>query len=437
MNPNDDAFLSTPYPRAILHVDGDAFFTSVEQAVHPDLRGRPVITGKERGIISCASYEAKRLGIKRGVSLWDAQKICPDVVILPSDYETYSLFSKRMFEIMRRYTPDVEEYSIDEGFADITAMRAFFRCPYKEIAVRLQETVRKELDLTVSVGLSVTKSLAKIASDFRKPSGITAVDGKHIHLFLQQIPLEDIWGIGPSSQQLLKKHGLRTAYDFVQRDEKWVLKQLHKPGWEIWQELRGNSLRRVDTAIQQPPASISKSKTFSAVSSDRNIVYAKLMRNLESALIKLRRHALNTQEITLSLRNKEYIEYGLTARPPRPASTVHELSPFVLPLFNQLYRSGIDYRATTVILSRLKSDRARQYELFDDPIALERIKQLGPTIDRINHRYGKHRIFAGTGLFLRNVELNPRDEPSWRKTHLLTGETTRKRLRLPLLNMQV
>ena len=117
---NKDApFTLSSFPRAVLHVDGDAFFTSVEQSMHPALKGKPVVTGKERGIIACASYEAKALGIKRGVSLWDARKMCPELVVLPSDYETYSIYSKRMFEIMRRYTPEVEEYSIDEGFADV------------------------------------------------------------------------------------------------------------------------------------------------------------------------------------------------------------------------------------------------------------------------------------------------------------------------------
>ena len=121
------------FPHAIVHFDGDAFFTSVEQALHPDLKGRPVVTGQERGIIACASYEAKALGIKRGVALHEARRMCPDLVVLPSDYETYSLFSKRMFDIARRYTPMVEEYSIDEGFADLTGLRRVFHASMKTL----------------------------------------------------------------------------------------------------------------------------------------------------------------------------------------------------------------------------------------------------------------------------------------------------------------
>src|SRR5512145_3462178 len=133
------------WDKAILHVDADAFFASCEQAIHPELKGRPVITGKERGIVAAASYEAKARGVKRGVRLSDVKKLCPDAVILPSDYETYSLFSVRMFEILRRFSPDVEEYSIDEAFVDLTGLRRTFHGPYEEIARQMQETVESEL----------------------------------------------------------------------------------------------------------------------------------------------------------------------------------------------------------------------------------------------------------------------------------------------------
>ncbi len=129
------------FPRAIAHLDGDAFFTSVEQSLNPAYRGRPMVTGKERNIIACASYEAKALGIKRGVALHEAIRICPDLIVLPDDYETYSLVSKRMFNIMRRFTPLVEEHSIDEGFADLTGCQRVHHCSYEEIAQRMKQVV--------------------------------------------------------------------------------------------------------------------------------------------------------------------------------------------------------------------------------------------------------------------------------------------------------
>ena len=121
------------FPRAIVHIDGDAFFASCEQSRRPALQGRPVVTGKERGIAASMSYEAKARGVTRGMRLADIHKVCPEAVILPSDYETYSLLSKRFFAIVRRYTPDVEEYSIDECFADLTGLRRPLRSSYLKI----------------------------------------------------------------------------------------------------------------------------------------------------------------------------------------------------------------------------------------------------------------------------------------------------------------
>ncbi len=425
------------FPRAILHVDGDAFFTSVEQALNPDFSGKPVVTGKERGIIACASYEAKARGVKRGVSLWDARKLCPDLIVLPSDYETYSLMSKRMFEIMRRFTPDVEEYSIDEGFADITGMRSYFRKSYTDIAKELQQTVYKELDLTVSIGLSLTKSLAKIGSDYRKPAGLTVVPGNRIHEFLPKIPTSDVWGLGRNRVALLAKFGVQTAWDYVNRPEAWIRKLLHKPGAEMWQELRGNMVMPLDKELQRPEASISKTKTFSAPSDDPDFVYAKLVRNLESACIKLRRHHLRALEVQVSLRAKDYAEAAAGARLSRTFQGAHDVMPVIRELYRQLYQSGATYRATGVVLTGLSDDRQYQYSLFEDPLKIEKIRALGKTLDAIQTRFGKHTVCLGTGLYITAEPPKERDTPVWRKLHRLPGETTRKHIRLPVLNIVV
>lgn len=435
--PDIRPLMLSSFPRAIAHVDGDAFFTSVEQAVHPALRGKPVVTGKERGIIACASYEAKALGIKRGLSLWEAKKICPELAVLPSDYEAYSIFSKRMFEIMRRYTPEVEEYSIDEGFADLTGMRQVFRKSYRDIAADMQTVIHRELDLTVSVGLSLTKSLAKIGSDFHKPNGLTPVAGKHIHIFLQRVPLADVWGLGPNRVQLLQKYGLKTAWDYVCRDPEWIKRMLHKPGLEIWHELRGTAVLPVSTDAWRPVSSVSKSKTFSKASGDRDFVYAKLIRNLESAFIKLRRHQMRAGELSVSLRFKDYQQPGLSVKLNRSVTTPQDVMPIVSELFGRLYIPGGEYRATGVVLGRLDDDRKRQFDLFDDPVRIEHARRMGDLIAQVNGRYGKHRIFLGTGLHLPAGEGHDRDKPCWRKLHLIEGETERKRIRIPLLDIVV
>lgn len=426
-------FMLESFPSAILHVDGDAFFASVEQALRPELKGRPVVIGQERGIIACASYEAKALGIRRGVPLHEARAACPRLVVLPSDYETYSLYSQRMFAILRRYSPLVEEYSIDEGFADLAGMRRVFRASYPEIARRLQNTIREELDISVSAGLSLTKSLAKLASKYRKPRGFTAVRGRHIHLFLQRTPLDKVWGFGPNTVGLLVKHGLRTAYDFAVRPEAWAQQLLGKIGGELWHELRGRPIYPVNQEHQAPRASISKCKTFTAPSADRNFVQAALVRNLESAFIKLRRHRLKTGQLTVILRQRDFSQAGLEARLNRATFSDQEALPLLQALFANLFLAGAEYRATAVILGRLEEDRCEQPDLFEDRLRIEKMEQAARAVDTLNARFGKHAVSLGSGLFLRRPQKTARDELPWRKTALLPGETTRRRLGLPHL----
>jgi DNA polymerase-4 len=425
------------FPQAIAHFDGDAFFASVEQAVHPALKGRPVVTGKERGIIACASYEAKALGVKRGVPLHEAKAMCPNLVVLPSDYETYSLYSKRMFDIMRRYTPMVEEYSIDEGFVDLTGLRRLFHTSYEELAHRIQNDIQAELDITVSAGLSLSKGLAKLASKFRKPRGFTAVEGRNIHLFLERIPLDKVWGFGPNTVQLLTKQGLQTALDFVNRPEKWAQRLMGKVGREIWNELRGNSMYPVTTEEKSSYLTISKCKTFTSPSADRDFVYAKLIRNLESAFIKLRRHKLRARVLAIALRRQDFQQNGLEAALNRATASTQEAAPLVKELFDRLYYPGVSYRTTLVILGQIEADVQEQLELFEDRVRIDKMQALSRVIDDVNERFGKHTLALGSSLYLTKHRKTDRDALPWRKTELLDGENKRQRLNLPRLSMEV
>src|SRR3712207_5163375 len=219
----DDPPLSIrSFPRAIVHIDGDAFFASCEQAKNPKLQGKPVVTGKERGIAASMSYEAKARGVTRGMPIRQVRQVCPDAIILPSDYETYSLLSVRMFAIVRRYTPEVEEYSIDECFADLTGLRRPLRMSYEEMATCIKRDLDRELGFTFSVGLAPNKVLAKIASKWQKPSGLTIIPGREIHRYLAKLPIEKVWGIGEQTSAYLAKHGIRTALALARKPEAWI-----------------------------------------------------------------------------------------------------------------------------------------------------------------------------------------------------------------------
>ena len=386
------------WPRAILHVDADAFFASCEQAVNPDLRGKPVITGKERGIVAAASYEAKARGVERGMRLFEVKKVCPDAVILPSDYETYSLFSVRMFDILRRFTPDVEEYSIDEAFADLTRLRRSFHGSYAMIASQIQETMGKELGFTVSIGVSLSKVLAKIGSKWKKPHGLTMIPGMDIHLYLQKLPIEKVWGIGSNTSAYLRKFGIMTALDFARKDEEFVKERLSKPYREIWQELNGHSVYPVVTETKSSYKSISKAKTFTPPSQDEAFVFAQLAKNLEAACIKARRYKLSASRLILFLRTQDFMSAGVELLLDRPSAFPSELFGPLKEGFKTMFHSGTSYRQTGVVLAGLKPEGDVQYSLFDDTLKIEKMAQVYSALDELSAKYGKYSVHHGASL---------------------------------------
>ena len=432
----DFTFSIRSWPRAIVHIDGDAFFTSCEEAIHPELRGKALITGGERGIVACASYAAKRMGVKRGVPLQEARKICPGLIILPSDYETYSLFSRRMFAIMRRFTPDVEEYSIDEAFSDITGMRRALHSSYEEIALMMKKEIERELGITVSVGLSVTKVLAKVASKYQKPSGMTVIKGRDIAQYLKDLPVEKIWGIGPATTNYLAKLGIRTALAFAELPEKTVQKKFTKPGVEIWRELRGESVYPVTTEEKSSYASISKTKTFAPPTADADYLFAQLMRNMESACIKARRYALAPRKIVVYLKKQNFDSAGSEAALTRPCACPLEFSDVIRDLFDACYRPQDLYRATGVVLLDLVSDSTIQYTLFDNPVQAEKIKDLYDVADELGLKFGKHTLHLGSSHLIEKLGKGRRGAPTVRAQTELKGETKRRHLGLPLIHVK-
>lgn len=434
-NTNNPVFITlASYPRAIAHIDCDAFFASCEQARDPRLKGKPLVTGKERGIISCASYEAKALGIKRGLSLLDARRICPELIVLPSDYETYSIYSERVFGIIRRFTPAVEEYSIDEAYCDLTGLRRIYRSSYKDIARQIKETIHKELDITASVGLSLTKTLAKVASRHQKPDGLTAVPGYDIHNFLKGMPLERVCGFGPNTVALLNKCGISDVSGYVARPLDFADKLLGKVGRELWHELRGEPVYEVYAEKKEKYLSISKTKTFSPASKERSLVKAHLMRNLESAFIKLRRHGLAAGTLSVYLKTADFKYRGLSGELDRHSSSTLDFTEICGRMFDMVFDGGISYRATGVILTGIVPEGTDSRTLFDDPVKIKGIADISKAIDAINSNYGKYAVhIAATNPALTGRRAHPRNTIASRKCELLKGETFRKRLRIPML----
>jgi DNA polymerase-4/DNA polymerase V len=425
------------WPRAILHIDCDAFFASCEQALHPQYRGKPVITGKERGIVAAASYEAKALGIKRGVSLWDVKKICKDAIILPSDYETYSLFSKRVFAVIRRFTPIIEEYSIDEAFADITGYQRPYNTSYITIALRIKDAIESETGLTVSVGLSLSKVLAKIGSKYQKPAGFTPIPGKEIHKYLAVTPIGKIWGIGGQTMAYCKSMGIETALDYAQKDEDFIKKKFTKPHYEIWQELNGHKVYGIETEDKTTYATISKTKTFTPASDDKAYVFAQLTKNMENACIKARRHNLVAKGIIVFLRKQDYKTVGMEANFSRPTAFPSDMVKILRTLFGKIFRTKNLYRATGVVLTGLRLDEGVQMSLFEPAIRIEDMKRIYAAVDELSVRFGKHSVYTGAGAFAQNTpqHVYERGDVPVRKLSRLKGESKRKHLPIPMLHL--
>jgi len=434
---NDTIFSLYSWPRAIVHIDGDAFFTSCEEAIHPELKGKPIIAGGERGIVACASYAAKKVGIKRGVPLHEAKRLCPELIVLPSDYETYSLFSKRMFNIMRQFTPQVEEYSIDEAFLDITGLRRVYHSSYEAIVLKIKKEIEGGLGITVSAGLSLTKVLAKIGSKNKKPSGMTIIPGREIARYLQNLPVEKIWGIGPATTSYLNKMGIASALEFAKLSEIIVRKRFTKPGIEIWQELRGESVYPVSTEEKSTYASISKMKTFAPPTNNSEYLYAHLMRNLESACMKARRYQLAAKRIVAILKKQNFESAGSEIKLNRPSSYPMELSEVLKGMFDDLFQKKELYRATGIILLDLRPDTPLQLSLFEDPLRADKVNKAYGAVDELNQKYGKHVIHLGASHFIESRGKGKRGEKTAREQTQFFGETKRKHLGLPILHVKV
>jgi len=423
------------FPRAILHVDGDAFFASCEVAKNPSLRGKPVVTGKERGIASSMTYEAKARGVTRAMRLSEIKKICPDVIILPSDYETYSLYSERMYEIVRRYTNAVEEYSIDECFADLTGMRRPNRMSYEEMAIRIKHDLDTELGMTFSVGLAMNKVTAKIASKWKKPSGLTIIPGRNLHLYLSKWPIGKIWGIGANTENYLTKQGIRTSLDFAVKSPEWVKAHLSKPFQEIHRELNGASVYPLTLGEKHDYASISKTRTFTPPSKDKSFVFSQLSKNIENACIKLRRHHLFTKRFAFFLKTQDFHHHALELRLSEGICVPEKIIESVREVWNTIYRDDIHYRATGVILMELSHEHVSTIDMFGQSRILEDVRKIHEAVDLLSDRYGKHSVFLGSSFRAMNdaAHRGPRAETSERRKNLLRGETKRKRIGIPFL----
>lgn len=383
------------YPRAILHFDADSFFASVEQSLDHTLRGKVVVTGGERGAITSVSVEGKRLGFGRGMSLTEIKNACPDVVIVPGDYTAYSIYAKRMYRIARSFTPDVEEYSIDECFADITGLRAEYRMPYEKIALMIKERLQTELGITFGVGLGPNKALAKIASKLNKPDGFAAIPAKRAHIVLKDLPIGAVWGVGFQTSLRFEKLGIHTALDFAEKDESWLkMNNVSKPYRDIWLELHGHYIRTLHTGEDDLMGSILHSRTFKP-SKDRQVVFSALAKNIEETCAKARRHRVKGRHCRFYLKTQEFTYAGKNLTMSVPLSDPREFLHLVEQHFNSVFETGTLYRATGFGLYGITPEESMIPDLFGDAARIEGESRILSVVDKLNGKYGRHTVYLG------------------------------------------
>lgn len=382
--------------RVILHIDGDAFFVGVEVAKNPKLQGLPVVTGEERGIVSALSYEAKALGITRGMPIFRVKRNFPQVTILPGDYKSYVTYSGKMFDIVRRYADEVEEYSIDECFADLTGLDKPLKMSYRAIAERIKKEVRDELDLSVSIGLAPTKVLAKVASKWVKPNGLTIITRETTPDFLAKTAIGKIWGIGPRTAELLESKGIRTAKAFVDKDLVWIKENLSEPYETLWRELRGEYLMVIDPNTKTEYKSVQKTRSFHPANNDKVFLLSQLSKHIEDACLKARHYKLIARKVNIFLKCREFKITDISFVLPKPTNVPEAIMVIAEEMFKKIYKKGIMYRTVGVTLAELIPDSVVQNDLFGQNKQTDKFEAIHQRIDALEDKLGKRVVYLAS-----------------------------------------
>jgi len=290
----------------ILHVDLDAFFAAVEQRDRPELRGRPVIVGGDRGargVVSAASYEARAFGVRSAMPLRTAAALCPGGVFLPVDGAKYRRESRRVMEILGRFTPILEQVSIDEAFLDVAGSEALFGPP-AEIARLIRTTVRGEVGLTASVGVATTKLVAKVASDLRKPDGLVVVAAGEEAAFLAPLPIGRLWGVGEATRAALAEQGVRTIGELAALPVDVLVRRLGPHGATLHERARGIDPSPV--IVEAAAKSVSHEHTFDVDTADGEVIERTLLALAEGVASRLRAGRVRAATVQVKVRDSTF-----------------------------------------------------------------------------------------------------------------------------------
>ena len=373
--------------RTIIHADLDAFYASVEVLDDPSLRGKPVIVGGrrgERGVVSAASYEARRFGVHSAMPLRTAARLCPDGVFVSGHPERYRELSEQVMAIFASYTPLVEPISLDEAFLDVTASGTAFG-DGETIARAIKTRVLEEVGLVVSVGVAVNKLVAKVASDLRKPDALVVVPPGTEAEFLAPLPIRRLWGVGPKAQRALADYGVTTIGELAALAPGSLHRRFGRHGDDLSDRARG--VDRASVAPYGTPKSIGHEHTFGHDTADLGKVESTLLDLAESVGTRLRHHQLAAGAVQLKLRYEGF--ETLTRQAPLPRQT-REAEVLFTAARDLLRRTAVPGRGVRLVgITAIALSDAQQLTLFD---ADERTDRLTRSIDAVRERFGERAI---------------------------------------------
>lgn len=378
----------------ILHVDMDAFYASVEQRDHPELRGRPVIVGgiEGRGVVCAASYEARPFGVHSAMAMSVARRLCPQAVFLPVRMKHYAGVSRQIREIFFAFTPKVEPLSLDEAFLDVAGCEGLFG-PAEVIAQQLKSRIWAETSLTASVGVAPNKFLAKLASDLCKPDGLSVVPPDRVRAFLDPLPVSRLWGVGSKGEKRLHALGIRTIGELAAHPERLLFDHLGEVGRHLWQRAHGLDDR--DVVPDREAKSVSTETTFAQDIADREPLLTWLLELVEHLAARLRRERLWARTVELKLRSSDFQTRNRSQTLNEPTNSTMLLWHAAKHLFERnLSDDFLPLRLLGVSGSKLTRQPLRQGELFETDVA-NRQSALDRTVDRIRLAFGEEAIRRG------------------------------------------
>ncbi|MGH9775376.1 MAG: DNA polymerase IV [Candidatus Acidiferrales bacterium] len=385
----------------ILHIDMDAFFVSVELLERPELRGLPVVVGgqpDQRGVVSSASYEARKFGIHSAMALRTAGRLCPQAVYLECRHELYSQWSDRVAEILARFTPAVEMASVDEGYLDLTGTERMHGPPLAAADKLLREITAKT-ELPCSGGLAATRLVAKVASDQAKPRGLVFVPAGAEEAFLAPLGVRKIPGIGKMTEAALKALGIRSVGELASVPLGNLEETFGQWGTALYRKARGQDA--FEFFVDAEPKSISHNHTFGQDTDDRALIETTLSHLSQKAAKRLRDSGLYARTIGLSLRHADFrtlTRAKTLAEPTNLDSRIHET---LKSLLAASWPGVPKLRLVGVELSQLTSPSG-QMDLLDAG-RREKLEKLARTTDRLRDRFGFAKIQFGGSLNNKNI----------------------------------